>query len=141
MRVPTKQIQELSDREMITPSAQRCLTWLFRKCPDYNQAFTVDLHYFNAWIGKHRKKGAYSPSSLGKIRDQVIRLPILKIKRQYSAHVFELVIESVASETDKQIETEFAFVKNRRGIRSNNALNPSLLPTHYSLLKEKRSRG
>lgn len=118
MRVPTKQIQELSDREVITPSAQRCLTWLFRKCPGYNQAFTVDLHDFNAWIGKHRKKGRYSLSSLGKIRDQVIRLPILKIKRQWSAHVFELVIESAIANADEQIETKFAFTKNKRGIRS-----------------------
>lgn len=97
MRVPTKQIQELSDREAITPSAQKCLTWLFRECPGYNQTFTVDLHDFNTWVGKNRRKGSYSPSALGKIRDQVVRLPILKINRQWSAFVFELVIKSATT--------------------------------------------
>lgn len=92
MRVPTEKLQEFSDREEITPSAQRCLTWIYRKAPSFNQVFIVDLRDFNDWVGRTRVKGAYTPSKLCKIREEIMRLPIIKIKRKLANFVLELAI-------------------------------------------------
>ncbi|MDJ0681781.1 MAG: hypothetical protein QNJ18_18220 [Xenococcaceae cyanobacterium MO_167.B52] len=92
MKVPTRQIDDYSDRNGLKPATGKFLRTIYVKAKAYYQKFIVNLHDLNQELARCRQKGLYSPATLKYVRDQIMELPTIKVKRQHSAYVFELIL-------------------------------------------------
>lgn len=95
MRVPTKQIDQECDRHKLTPSSGKFLRAIFRKAKEYYQKFLVNFHDLNREVTKKRHKGVYGAATINAVRNQIIDLPFIKVKRQHSSYIFELIMKTL----------------------------------------------